>query len=635
MYKTSRLFFFIFLSIFAFSVSAPLVFAADGSGTMSVTPSSVVASTSDMTLLFDFNNTGASTFSVGSLIELTIPAGWTAPQTTDALVAGYVTAINGANAGGRACDPGTIIIEGDGPWTVIIPQICARESHLTISYSAVTAPAAGTYIFDTKSQHGDSGLTALTNGSPSVTVTLADQTIDFIQLSDAVYGDAPMNLVATASSSLLVLFESETTDVCTVEDDAMIQIVSVGICTIRASQEGDDTYAAAPTVDQSFVVHKKSLTVTADDQTKLSGASDASLTYTVTVDDLVNGDTESVVSGALVRDAGEKVGTTTIARGTVTAGEKYEVVFSPGIFTITIDPTASSTVLSVSGESEKSGTVPAETVASTTSNGIQMTVIIPSGTVITGPSGWDGILTLPIATTTYTLTASSGNTASLVEAIEVGAGDLALTFDRAVKLTFVGQAGKLIGWSQIGTFHSISAICDSSTSPTLAAGADCKIDVGSDLVVWTRHFSTFIAYTETVTPPTVSPTVASGGGGGGGRRVSTTAIVTPTVPLATTTPVIEQSDVNTQSVNAENQQSVEAMPVGAAAAPTVSLADTSPSTEPTVTTEDKKVPQVAAALSALDTATTGEVNTIPVVPLAAVTLIAILGGGVWLWRREL
>jgi hypothetical protein len=48
----------------------------------------------------------------------------------------------------------------------------------------------------------------------------------------------------------------------------------------------------------------------------------------------------------------------------------------------------------------------------------------------------------------------------------------------------------------------------------LAAGADCKIDVGSDMVIWTKHFSSFISYSQ-------SAVSSSGGSSGGGSSSST------------------------------------------------------------------------------------------------------------------
>ncbi|HEX9845848.1 MAG TPA: hypothetical protein VGA92_05225, partial [Candidatus Nitrosotenuis sp.] len=52
----------------------------------------------------------------------------------------------------------------------------------------------------------------------------------------------------------------------------------------------------------------------------------------------------------------------------------------------------------------------------------------------------------------------------------------------------------------------------------IGAGGNCKITSGSDLYVWTRHFTSFASYTSSATPSAPSPSTpaASGGGGGGG-----------------------------------------------------------------------------------------------------------------------
>lgn len=140
----------------------------------------------------------------------------------------------------------------------------------------------------------------------------------------------------------------------------------------------------------------------------------------------------------------------------------------------------------------------------------ELVVEIPDGTVVDGGSGWDGKITPPTVVTAPTITVS-GNTATAITAIEVGAGDTALTFDQPVKLTFAGQAGNLVGWSRNGVFTSIENECDSLTAPTLTDGADCSIADGSDLIVWTKHFTTFVTYTLTSTP---APSTGGGSAGG-------------------------------------------------------------------------------------------------------------------------
>jgi hypothetical protein len=178
---------------------------------------------------------------------------------------------------------------------------------------------------------------------------------------------------------------------------------------------------------------------------------------------------------------------------------------------VVVSGTTLDVTTTTNGDGTKSGVLTNATTLATSTPAGDVTIDMPANLTISGPSGWDGTINLPAVTTSYTLTPDSGDTASAVSAIEIGFGDTPLTLDKAVKLTFTGQAGKLIGWSQSGTFHSITATCDSATSPTLAAGADCKIDVSGDLVVWTKHFTSFVTYTQTA----ILATVSYGGGGGG------------------------------------------------------------------------------------------------------------------------
>jgi hypothetical protein len=162
--------------------------------------------------------------------------------------------------------------------------------------------------------------------------------------------------------------------------------------------------------------------------------------------------------------------------------------------------------------------VPSDIKLAGTSGSIAITADIPSGTTITGGLIWDGVIVPPTATTT-TVTISGYNT-SISSAIAIGSNDSDLSFDQPVKLTFAGQTGKLIGWyNHAGTFSEITSACDSASTSTVSGAAladngSCKFNDASDLIVWTRHFSTFVTYTATAIP--VTPPVSSGGGGGGG-----------------------------------------------------------------------------------------------------------------------
>ena len=177
------------------------------------------------------------------------------------------------------------------------------------------------------------------------------------------------------------------------------------------------------------------------------------------------------------------------------------------------------------------------TAASVTSNGIGISISIPTGTAITGSSSWDGTVILPQATTTFTApTADPGYTASAITAIAVGASDSSLELGSAARLLFAGQTGKLVGWSLGGAFTPIRTICSADTQAAgdaLSPGGDCKFDNGADLIVWTKHFTSYVIYTETVIPPVVAPpsnppSNGGGGGGGGGGAPAYTAPVSDT-----------------------------------------------------------------------------------------------------------
>ncbi|MGS0764528.1 S-layer homology domain-containing protein [Syntrophomonas curvata] len=137
----------------------------------------------------------------------------------------------------------------------------------------------------------------------------------------------------------------------------------------------------------------------------------------------------------------------------------------------------------------------------------QIALSVPAGTTVTGPAGWDGTLALPTVKTQPS-TSISG-TATVV--LEVGIGDTALSFDKAVRLLLPGQAGKAAGFVRNGVFIPISRTLTADTQAaadsTLQAGQEAKIDSGSSLAIWTKHFTEFVCYTPT-------PAAVSGGGGG-------------------------------------------------------------------------------------------------------------------------
>jgi murein DD-endopeptidase MepM/ murein hydrolase activator NlpD/lipopolysaccharide export system protein LptA len=88
-------------------------------------------------------------------------------------------------------------------------------------------------------------------------------------------------------------------------------------------------------VSANLTITAKSITVSADAQSKVYGLTDPVLTYQITSGTLQSGDT---LTGTLTRAVGENVGTYPIGKGTLTAGNNYNLTFVPANLTISAKP---------------------------------------------------------------------------------------------------------------------------------------------------------------------------------------------------------------------------------------------------------------------------------------------------------
>lgn len=106
---------------------------------------------------------------------------------------------------------------------------------------------------------------------------------------------------------------------------------AAGSYTATVTYAATDLYDAA-TASDTFIIGEAPLTVTADAAGKNYGEADPELTYTVS--GFENGDSETVMTGALTRESGEDVGAYDITRGTLSAGDNYTISFTGASFTI-------------------------------------------------------------------------------------------------------------------------------------------------------------------------------------------------------------------------------------------------------------------------------------------------------------
>ncbi len=195
----------------------------------------------------------------------------------------------------------------------------------------------------------------ITDGG-SVAAKLA-QTITFTNPGNKTFGET-FTLSATASSGLSVSYTSTTTSVCTVgASTGDVTIVTVGDCTITASQAGDATYAAATDVPQTFTLAKKDITATAENKSRAYGASNPTATFTYS-DGATGIDTEPTASFS--GDVNSAVGSAQTITCTGGSDDNYNITScADGTLTIT---QASTTTAITSDNPEPSATGKAVTV---------------------------------------------------------------------------------------------------------------------------------------------------------------------------------------------------------------------------------------------------------------------------------
>ena len=166
------------------------------------------------------------------------------------------------------------------------------------------------------------------------------------------------------------------------------------------------------------------------------------------------------------------------------------------------------------------------------------TVTIPQNTVITGEADWNGIITVPTLKLNSDVTLSDG---APTVVLEIGSSSVKLTFDNAVRILIPGQAGQSVAYERNDVVTKITDTCADDTQATndgLAPEGDCKIDVGSDLAIWTKHFTKFVTYTPTSTTTTASAATTNAGGNGGTRvGVIPAGTITEEAPAETATEV--------------------------------------------------------------------------------------------------
>jgi len=211
------------------------------------------------------------------------------------------------------------------------PTLTATEGNTVAGAAALDYTLATTA--DQFSDVGSYAITVSLGSNPNYSVTTTDGSLTVGQRSVSVtaddqsktYGDANPTFTATEGNTVAGAATLQYTLATTAS-----QFSNVGSYPISITLGSNPNYSVT-TTDGSLTINQRSVTITADAQSKTYGDADPSLTYAVTSGSVVNGDS---FSGSLSRATGENVGTYAINQGSVSLGSNYSLSYVGANLTI-------------------------------------------------------------------------------------------------------------------------------------------------------------------------------------------------------------------------------------------------------------------------------------------------------------
>lgn len=149
--------------------------------------------------------------------------------------------------------------------------------------------------------------------SPLIGPVKVVQMITFPSIAEKTYGDASFTLGdAQTDQGLTVLYSATDPSIVQITGN-QATILKAGTTTITATQDGDAQTNAATPVEQTLVINNVTLTITAENASKIYGEADPE--FMVNYSGFINGEDETSLDGslAITRQIGESVGTYAIS----------------------------------------------------------------------------------------------------------------------------------------------------------------------------------------------------------------------------------------------------------------------------------------------------------------------------------
>ena len=185
--------------------------------------------------------------------------------------------ISFANPGTKAPSAGTFSSGATSDSGLAVTLTSSTTGTCTVSDLDITVLTSGSCTI-VASQAGNASYAAAAPVSQTFTISSkTSQTITFVDPGERTRDASDVNLdwaspKTSASSGLTVSLSSLTGDVCTISGTT-IKLIARGTCSVRATQDGNVTYAAASPVDRTFQVVGTTYSLSFDGNTSFGSAS--------------------------------------------------------------------------------------------------------------------------------------------------------------------------------------------------------------------------------------------------------------------------------------------------------------------------------------------------------------------------
>ncbi len=392
------------------AINAP--FALDSAGTVVFSPVTTYPGTYTFTAGYAGDASHDAATSVTSSATVAPPA--TTTVVTSSLAPskfGDPVTFSATVTGSGGTPTGTVQFTVDGvavggPVALSSGKASFTSSGLAVGAHTIAASYGGSASFDVSS------------GSLQQLVNKADQTIQLASLGGKTYGDVDFAVSATATSGLTVTFAA--TGQCTLTSGT-IHITAAGSCSVTASQAGNASYNAAPSVTRSFAIATAPLTITANDKTRRYQSPDPA--FDAAYSGFVNGEGVSALTGTLACTStatmSSTVGTYPITCSGQTA-TNYAITYVAGTLTIT----KAATTTHISDISVSYGTTSVAVSATVTAQSPSSATVAEGTVTIAVRSG----ATVIASATAPANAGSASTTLTLPAGTFIGAYDLVATY---------------------------------------------------------------------------------------------------------------------------------------------------------------------------------------------------------------